>query len=273
MRQQGAQRGGLDRLVEQANPTLLGLFAHLGRAIRRHEGRRQIGAVIGAQPDDGGEAIEFVEVKIGDDHVGRRARRRDGDPRLRQAGGDDGAASPAGQQRVHALEDARVVVDGHDAQARQRRARGGQGARIERHDGRGRGDRRGDREHRAPSGDGAQPDRVIKHLADALDDGQAKADARRDAGVVRQALELAEHERLLVVGNALSHVQHLNFQRRAAAAAADQHAPAWRVFDGVGYEVLQHPAQQPPVGAHRQRAGREADRQALLARDGLELDA
>ena len=41
------------------------------------------------------------------------------------------------------------------------------------------------------------------------------------------------------------------------APAADQHAALRRVLDRVGHQVLQQPAQQPPVGAHRARARHE----------------
>src|ERR1039457_534 len=45
----------------------------------------------------------------------------------------------------------------------------------------------------------------------------------------------------------------------ATQPAADQHAPARRVFDGVGDEVLHQPAQQPAVGAHHQRTAHEGE--------------
>ena len=51
-----------------------------------------------------------------------------------------------------------------------------------------------------------------------------------------------------------------------AAAAADQNAAFRRVFDRVGDEVLQQPAQQAAVGLHRQRRGNEDQIEALFAR-------
>ena len=56
---------------------------------------------------------------------------------------------------------------------------------------------------------------------------------------------------LLRLRNAEAGVVDVDAQLAAAAPAADQHAALRRVFDRVGDEVLQQPAQQPPVGAHR----------------------
>ena len=74
------------------------------------------------------------------------------------------------------------------------------------------------------------------------------------------------------VRNAEAGVVDVDAQLAAAAPAADQHAALRRVFDRVGDEVLQQPAQQPAVGAHRERAGHEHELEALLARQRRELD-
>ena len=72
--------------------------------------------------------------------------------------------------------------------------------------------------------------------------------------------------------NAEPGVVDVDAQLAAAAPAADQHAALRRVFDRVGDEVLQQPPQQPPVGAHGERAGHEFEIEALLARQRREFD-
>ena len=67
-------------------------------------------------------------------------------------------------------------------------------------------------------------------------------------------------------------IVNLDPQQGATAAAAHQHAAVLGVFDGVGNEVLQHPAQQLAVGVERHAAGHDAEFQALLARGGAEFE-
>ena len=69
-----------------------------------------------------------------------------------------------------------------------------------------------------------------------------------------------EHRVQLVAGDADAGVDHLDFGQLAAPPHADQDAAAARVFDGVGDEVLDQPAQQVAVGVDRQR--RRHDRAA-----------
>ena len=99
-------------------------------------------------------------------------------------------------------------------------------------------------------------DRMLEHAADALDDGEAEAQAPRDLRALIEALELAEDDALLRGRNAEAGIPDLENEMRAAPARADEHAARRRVLDGVGDQVLQQAAHEPPVGAHRQRGGR-----------------
>ena len=69
-----------------------------------------------------------------------------------------------------------------------------------------------------------------------------------------EPLELAEHGLLLRLRDAEAGVADLDRAARAAPPAADQHAALGVYLMRVGDEVLQQPAQQPPVRANRQRA-------------------
>ena len=68
---------------------------------------------------DGGDPVALVEVIVGDDEVGRAEVRQRG-ARLGEAlrGGDD--ATPAAEQRPHAVEHASLVVDRQNPEAAQR---------------------------------------------------------------------------------------------------------------------------------------------------------
>ncbi len=104
---------------------------------------------------------------------------------------------------------------------------------------------------------GIERDAVVEHARQPLDDRQPEPEAARDPRALLEAMELLEDLAALERGNADAGVVDADLQRLAAAAAADQHAAARGVFDGVGDEVLQQPPQQRAVGLHRQRAGHE----------------
>jgi tRNA(Ile)-lysidine synthetase-like protein len=110
LRQQRAQRGGLDRLVQQLNAFGTRLFAHAGAAVGGDQDRRQVTAAP-AQRHDRLDAIATVEVVIDQQSIwhGRAFRN------CRQRGGKigrfDHRATPAVQQRLHAIEHRRFVVD------------------------------------------------------------------------------------------------------------------------------------------------------------------
>ena len=128
------------------------------------------------------------------------------------------------------------------------------------------------RKHRAAAGVGVDRDAVVEHARQPFDDRQAKAEAARDPRALFEAVELLEDLAALGHGNADAGVVDADLQRLPVAAAADQHAPARGIFDGVGDEILQQPPQQRAVGLHRQRAGHEGQLQPLGAGDRRELD-
>src|SRR5262245_11678062 len=58
----------------------------------------------------------------------------------------------------------------------------------------------------------------------------------------------------------------------AAPSAADQHAPFWRVFDGIRNEVLDKPPQQPAIGPYDLPAWHEGEVQPLGGGKWSEFD-
>ena len=156
-RQLGAQRGRLQRFVEEGDIGARGRVAHLLAAFGGGQNRRDGKAEALAQRGNRGEPIAFVQVIVCDDRVRRALQRRERFERLVEPmrGGD--AASPFAQQHTHAVEHARLVVDRQDAQAvqrlaRQRRLRQG---RVGGEGGARHAERRDDREHRTDAGLGA----------------------------------------------------------------------------------------------------------------------
>ena len=113
---------------------------------------------------------------------------------------------------------------------------------------------------------------MVEHARQPLDDRETQAKAARDPRALFEAVEFLEDLAALERGDADTGVVDPDLQPLAAAAAADQHAAARGVFDGVGNKILQQPAQQRAVGLHRQRAGHEDELQPLGARDRRELD-
>ena len=162
-------------------------------------------------------------------------------------------AAPAAEQRLHAVENLRVVVDAQNRHAGELAGIGALGfvaaprpLTASRH-------RHLDREARALPGCRSQLDLVTEHARDALHDRKAKPEAARDLGAFLQAVEFAEHALLCDAGMP-SPVSQTSIRKALAPAAADQHAALRRVLDRVGDQVLQQPAQQSPVRPHRQPA-------------------
>ena len=81
-----------------------------------------------------------------------------------------------------------------------------------------------------------------------------------------EAVEFAEDVALLRLRNADAGVVDVDAQAGRLPAAADQHAAVRRVLDRVGDEILQQPAQQPPVGAHRPASTARTSGRGPLAR-------
>ncbi len=100
--------------------------------------------------------------------------------RLLQAGGRDDRAAPAAEQRPHAVQDGRLVVDAQHGRCRRAAAPAvGAASALRRHGRQRRRDR--DLDARTPSPCRRcdfRRDRVVEHARDALDDGQAEARAR-----------------------------------------------------------------------------------------------
>ena len=63
--------------------------------------------------------------------------------------------------------------------------------------------------------------------------------------------------------DAYAAVPHLEQRPIAAAADADQDPAAFRVADGVGQEIAEHPLQQLRVAAHHHVRAAQAQAQAL----------
>ncbi|MNC28100.1 hypothetical protein D3C75_762940 [compost metagenome] len=87
-----------------------------------------------------------------------------------------------------------------------------------------------------------------------------------------QALEFLEDHLELVGRNARAAVPHFQAQMTPLAAHAEQHL-ALGVAEGVGQEVLQHPAQQLGVAVDALPAGADVQVDALLLGQGAEFHA
>ncbi len=176
-------------------------------------------------------------------------------------------ASPAAQQPAHALQNGRFVVDdqGRRRQARDFRSRARH--RLFRHSFRAALRQwQINGEHRPLAGGGFQYDRTLQNLGDPLDDGQPQPQALFLAAGFRQPREFAEHQLALVPGDARPGVVNRHPDAFPAPAAAHEHLARRGILDGVGQQVLEQSAQQPPVGAHPGGAGNGAQLQPLGAR-------
>ena len=110
------------------------------------------------------------------------------------------------------------------------------------------------------------------------DAGQAIADRQAESQAflapgrrLIQPLKFVEDPRALFRGDAGAGVPHLDAHLVAEPPRAQQHAALAGVAQRVGEKVLQDPAQQLRVAAHRQRRRRHAQSQATLLGDHREL--
>ncbi|MCY1424738.1 hypothetical protein D9M71_405000 [compost metagenome] len=181
-------------------------------------------------------------------------------------------ATPAAEQAVHAHQDAVLVVHAEHLGAVELRRgfrplrRGQRRRRLPRQ-------RHAHAEHAALARPGAYFQPVAEHLAQPVGDRQAEAEALFRAGLVAvQALELLEDHLQLVGRNARPAVPHFQAQAVLLVAHAEQDATLG-VAEGVGEEVLQHPAQQLDVALHPQRAAVQAEVDALFLRQHPEFHA
>src|SRR6185437_11265081 len=78
----------------------------------------------------------------------------------------------------------------------------------------------------------------LEHAREALDDRKAKSEAARNQRALLQPVKLLEDLAALEDRDADPGVIDAELQRRAAAAAADQHAAVRRIFDGIGDQIL-----------------------------------
>src|SRR4029077_14265436 len=92
-------------------------------------------------------------------------------------------------------------------------------------------ERRSDEEHRPLARAGAQPDRLLEHPSQTLDDRQAEPKAARHARALVEPLELGEHRALMLGRNAEAGVPDLDAGSAGNSTATDQHAAAQRIFE------------------------------------------
>src|SRR5262249_28400116 len=85
----------------------------------------------------------------------------------------------------------------------------------------------------------------------------------RDLGALIETVEFDKYVAPLGLRDAETGVVDVNSQMVATLAAADQDAARWRIFDGIGDEILNQPPQQPAVRTHHQSARHEWEAQAL----------
>ncbi|RZA21282.1 MAG: RHS repeat protein [Lysobacteraceae bacterium] len=254
-RQERTQRRRFDRLGQhaiaaQTRAVLQGVAAVGGEQGAGH------GAVPGTQRIQHVQSVEaVVQVVVDQQDFGAVGARQQGLVHGRGAGDID---APAGEQRVHAGEDFRVVVHAQHAQAKQRGVVARRG-RIGSRGGaqRGAGVWHADAEHAAATHLGTHLQRMVEHGGNALADRQPQAQPALAAlaGLV-VAMELLEDLLEVVDRDARAGVPH--FQRNAIAAPPrrQQDAAGLCITQRVADEVLQCAAQQLAVAAHRHAGGR-----------------
>ena len=200
------------------------------------------------------------------------ARRLDRlDRGVRIADGDD-LGIPGREQRSHAVEDRRIVLDAHDQGAAHRRTQqwrgaGDRGGEVDRLRGRHR-----HRKYRTAARIGVDGDAVVEDTGQPLDDRQSEPEAAGNPRALLEAMELLEDLGALDDRNADAGIVDADLQGLAVAPAADQHTAVRGVFDGIGDEVLQQPTQQRAIGFDRQRTGHEGQFQPLGPRARRKLD-
>ena len=243
-----------------------------GAAVGGHDHRRYLAS----QPlfhrgDRGAAGLATVEVMIGDDRL-RLEAIVDAFDRAGCIGGDRDDARPAAEQRRHARQDRRFVVDDEEADAVERAAAQGRGRFAAGAIGDAAAIGHGDAEGRTPAGHRSEADRMRQHAAGAFDDGQPQPDAARIAVEPR---EFVEDDPVLVGGDPWPPIDDFDPQARAGAAAADDDARAGRIAQRIRNEVLQDAAQQAVVavddGARCDDAEFDAARQRQRREFGVEV--
>jgi hypothetical protein len=201
------------------------------------------------QPLDGVEARRLVEMEIHQDEIGQPHIQclvaRDGLER----GRDADIAPPAAEQGGHGVEDRLLVVDAqHPEIERPRRHRGRQAAARGTRACRAGTDRQEHRKARSFSGHAVEFEAEPERSDEALHDGQAEPESAGDPRAGFEPRELGEDERVLRRKDADAGVDHVEPQRSAAPAHADEDVPTGRrILDGIGDKVLHDAADHDAV--------------------------
>ena len=144
-----------------------------------------------------------------------------------QIGGLQHLTAPAAEQRLHAVENLRIVVDAQHGHAGEL---AGIGTRLvaPRRAARDRGRHRHfDGEHRSATGLRLQLDRVVEHARDTFHDREAEPETARDLGAVLQAMEFTENRARLRGRNAKPGVVHVDPQApRCGGGSRPARAPS-----------------------------------------------
>src|SRR5215831_13815356 len=118
---------------------------------------------------------------------------------------------------------------------------------------------------------GTERERVVEHAGDAFYDREAEPDAAGNVGCLVETMELGEYGAALVRWNADAGIVDIDPQRPAATPAPDQDAARHSVFDRVGDEILQEPAQKAPIRPYAERTGHESEVKTLAAGERREI--
>src|SRR4029079_4172664 len=123
-----------------------------------------------------------------------------------------------------------------------------------------------DREARAVPGPRGEMQGMLQAPRDAFDDRKPKAEAGFEALVLAETFELLKDDGLVLLGNTRTRIMDLDAQAAVLAAATHEHVAVARVFDRVGDEILQHPAQELAIGSDRERRSDHGEGKTALGR-------
>ncbi len=132
--------------------------------------------------------------------------------------------------------------------------------------------------HRAFSGGGTDIEDMPEKLRDAPNNGKAEPDTPTRPRRRLRDLGIPSENRLeLVVGNAHARIPNLEPQIGAAMPASHDDFPRFRIFHGIGEEILDNPREQARIASNNGSSGDDAQLQTFDARvignlDGDPLD-
>ncbi len=107
---------------------------------------------------------------------------------------------------------------------------------------------------------------MLENPGDAVDNRKPQPQPGCRSGALLEPRELPEHGPELGRGNADASIDHLNDHLVATPPDAHQHPALAGVFDGVGNQILDQPAQQVWVGADINAGWHDRETQVFLAR-------